>query len=95
MHGRFARLRQRSLLLQKTRRWFCDRGFVEVETPLIVPSAGTETHLDPIAVRHVPAPGASLTDAWLITSPEYAMKQLLVKLCLAKMLLKTQKMHIK
>jgi lysyl-tRNA synthetase class 2 len=78
LNGRLARLQRRSLLLQKTRGWFTARGFTEVETPLIVPSPGTETHLDPVAVRWTPHPGAQPTDAWLITSPEYAMKRLLV-----------------
>jgi lysyl-tRNA synthetase class 2 len=74
---RLTRLAARSRLLQATRAWFCDAGFTEVETPLIVPSPGTETHLDPVAVRLAWHPGAPPEDAWLITSPEYAMKRLL------------------
>ncbi len=74
---RFLRLAERSRLLQATRGWFCSQGFTEVETPLIVPSPGTETHLDPVLVKLTWRPGAAPTDAWLITSPEYAMKRLL------------------
>jgi lysyl-tRNA synthetase class 2 len=50
------------------RAFFAARDFVEVETPLLVPSPGLEIHLD--AVR--------AGDGWLITSPEYQMKRLLV-----------------
>ncbi|MFO0614227.1 MAG: EF-P lysine aminoacylase EpmA [Polyangiaceae bacterium] len=44
--------------------------FVEVETPLMVPSPGLDLHLDAYRVD-------SLEDRWLITSPEYQMKRLL------------------
>jgi len=53
--------------LAKLRGWFAAAGFVEVETPLLVPSPGLELHLD--AVR--------AGDGWLVTSPEYQMKRLL------------------
>ncbi len=77
LSGRLNRLARRSALLQATRAWFAARGFLEVETPLVVPSPGTETHLDPVSVRLSWEPGAPPRDAWLITSPEYAMKRLL------------------
>jgi len=57
----------RARVLAGVRAYFAAREFVEVETPLLVPSPGLEIHLD--AVRA----GAG----WLITSPEYQMKRLL------------------
>lgn len=75
---RWARLRERARLLRSLRGWFEARGFLEVETPLIVPSPGTEVHLDPVAVELREGPGRAAEKRWLITSPEYAMKRLLV-----------------
>lgn len=60
-------LQARARILATVRRFFADRDFLEVETPLIVPSPGLEIHLDAVAAG----------DGFLITSPEYAMKRLL------------------
>jgi len=60
-------LRSRSRALAKLREVFAARGFLEVETPLLVPSPGLEIHLE--AVR--------AGSGYLITSPEYQMKRLL------------------
>jgi lysyl-tRNA synthetase class 2 len=66
-------LRLRDRVLAAVRGFFHERGFTEVETPLLVPSPGLEPHLDPfVVVRPEPAP-----DLFLPTSPEYAMKRLL------------------
>jgi len=43
-------------------------GFLEIETPLLVPSPGLDIHLTAL----------DATDGYLITSPEYQMKRLLV-----------------
>ncbi|MCC6622175.1 MAG: EF-P lysine aminoacylase GenX [Deltaproteobacteria bacterium] len=74
---RLGRLARRAALLARTRVWFLSRGFMEVETPLLVPSPGTEVHLDPVAATLTPGPGLAAERRWLITSPEYAMKRLL------------------
>jgi lysyl-tRNA synthetase class 2 len=60
-------LRDRATALATLRAFFAERGFLEVETPLIVPSPGLEIHLDAVAAG----------DGFLITSPEYSMKRLL------------------
>lgn len=60
-------LAARGRMMAALRGFFAGRDFVEVETPLLVPSPGLEVHL-----RAVPA-----ADGWLITSPEYQMKRLL------------------
>ncbi len=64
---RMQMLVQRAEVLARVRRFFTERGFLEVETPLLVPSPGLEIHLE--AVR--------AGDGYLITSPEYQMKRLL------------------
>ncbi len=65
---RIGSLARRDLLYRQLRAFFHARDFVEVETPLVVPSPGLELHLDAFEVA-----GAG----WLITSPEYQMKRLL------------------
>lgn len=74
---RWERLRRRADLLHETRTWFRDEGFLEVDTPLVVPSPGTEVHLAATEVRQRPRPGAEPERRFLATSPEYAMKRLL------------------
>ncbi|MBX3162657.1 MAG: EF-P lysine aminoacylase GenX [Deltaproteobacteria bacterium] len=66
-----AALAARATALAALREFFDARGFLEVETPLLVPSPGLEIHLD--AVR--------AGDGYLITSPEYQMKRLLAAGC--------------
>lgn len=64
-------LRDRAKVVRTAREFFDQRAFVEVETPLAVPSPGLEVHLDAMEVI---GGGAA---RWLITSPEYQMKRLL------------------
>jgi lysyl-tRNA synthetase class 2 len=68
---------KRAAILDGVRAFFRGRGFVEVETPLVVESAGVEVHLAPVEVRVSERPGAPATTRHLITSPEYQMKRLL------------------
>ena len=77
LQGRFAKLAERAEILDATRAWFRSAGFLEVETPLLVASPGTEVHLDPVPATLVPGPGAAPEPRWLITSPELHMKRLL------------------
>ncbi len=70
-HARAERLRRRSALLAEVRAFFAARGFLEVETPLAVPSPGLDLHLDAFALD------AGGEPRFLITSPEYQMKRLL------------------
>ncbi len=62
-------LHERARVLRTIRAFFDSRGFLEVETPAIVPSPGMDVHLDAFQV------GSS----FLITSPEYQMKRLLAE----------------
>lgn len=72
-------LRLRSDLLRTTREFFHQRGFLEVETPVLSHDVVVDRHLDPIPVtlpadpRH-PEIGRPM---WLQTSPEFGMKRLM------------------
>ncbi len=64
-------LRERANVLALIRTFFAHRAFLEVETPLLVPSPGLDLHLEAFEV-------ATRSPArYLITSPEYQMKRLL------------------
>ncbi|MBF0093892.1 MAG: EF-P lysine aminoacylase GenX [Alphaproteobacteria bacterium] len=71
-------LAKRSAILADVRRFFSGRGFVEVETPALQTSPGIEPHIQPFAteLREPFAQGARTL--YLHTSPEFAMKKLLV-----------------
>lgn len=64
-------LRRRAKVMRDLRRFFDELGYLEVDTPALVPSPGVEPHLltfeVPSAQRH------------LNTSPEYHMKRLLAR----------------
>lgn len=64
-------LTQRALVMRAIREHFDLAGFLEVETPIAVPSPGLDPHLDAMGVTWSGAP------RFLITSPEYQMKRLL------------------
>ena len=60
-------LRARAVVLRALRRWFDRRGYLEVHTPVLVPSGAMEENLETLA-----ADGGVLH-----TSPEFAMKRVL------------------
>ena len=70
-------LRRRAQLTAATRAFFAGQGFLEVETPYAVQAPGEEVHLSAFATRRLRTDG-SAEPLWLHTSPEFAMKQLLV-----------------
>ena len=70
-------LRRRARLTAATRAFFEARGYTEVETPYAVPAPGEEVHLLPFATEGI-APDGTREKLWLHTSPEFAMKRLLV-----------------
>ena len=61
----------RARLLDAVRRFFRDRGFLEVESPVLLPANAPETNVDAVPAGH----------GWLRTSPELAMKRLLAAGC--------------
>ena len=75
---RRANIAVRGRVKRAVRDFFDATGYVEVETPALQPSPGLESHLQAFAtVLHDPRdPGAR--PRYLHTSPEFAMKKLLV-----------------
>jgi elongation factor P--(R)-beta-lysine ligase len=72
-------LRLRAELLSQLRRFFADRDFLDVETPLLSADIVVDRHLDPFSTLLAPDPkrpnvGRRL---WMQTSPEFGMKRLL------------------
>ncbi|PZW45724.1 lysyl-tRNA synthetase class 2 [Humitalea rosea] len=77
--ARMPALRARGRLAAATRAWFSARDYTEVETPALVPVPGMEVHLHGFASRFEPHLGRGESLAlWLRTSPELAIKRLLV-----------------
>ncbi len=76
------KLLQRMRIIQKIREFFYARDFTEVDTPSLVKLPGMEPYLDVFKTEFVSQPGpdniVNREDLYLITSPEYAMKKLLV-----------------
>jgi lysyl-tRNA synthetase class 2 len=70
-------LRRRAGLAAAVRAFFDARGYLEVETPYAVTAPGEEVHLSAFATERI-APDGERTKLWLHTSPEFAMKKLLV-----------------
>jgi len=64
-----AALTVRAQVLQAIRQYFVERGFLEVETPLLIPANAPEEYIDPVTAL-----------PWqLQTSPEICMKRLLCR----------------
>jgi len=70
-------LQRRMALTRAVRGFFETRGYVEVETPYAVPAPGEEVHLRAFATARE-HPDGTVENLWLHTSPEFAMKRLLV-----------------
>jgi len=73
---------ERAKILKGIRDFFWGKGFLEVETPELVRLPGMEPHLDVFQTTFTGLPlegePAENEKMFLITSPEYAMKKLLV-----------------
>jgi len=75
--ARRGHLQLRARMTKAIRRHFDAAGFMEVETPALQVSPGMEPHLKPFEVELL-APDGSRARRYLHTSPEFAMKKLLV-----------------
>lgn len=81
MFASIPNLLKRAAIMAEIRRFFADRGVLEVETPCMSQATVTDIHLVPFETRFV-GPGHSQgMNLWLMTSPEYHMKRLLVAGC--------------
>lgn len=74
--GKHKNLILRAKIIQGIRQFFIDQGFIEIETPYLVPSPGMEPHLSALEV-FCTRPSGEKFKRYLHTSPEYAMKKLL------------------
>ncbi|MDR3431440.1 MAG: elongation factor P--(R)-beta-lysine ligase [Rouxiella aceris] len=72
-----ANLLKRAAILAEIRRFFSDRGVLEVETPAMSQATITDIHLFPFETRFVGPGAADGMTLYLMTSPEYHMKRLL------------------
>jgi lysyl-tRNA synthetase class 2 len=76
--ARRSRLDQRGRILGAVRSFFAARGYVEVDTPALQVSPGLEPHLRAFnTLLHDPRDNRA-AERYLHTSPEFAMKKLLV-----------------
>ena len=64
-------IRAQGMILHALRCWFFERGYIEVNTPIAVPSAALEENLEAIQIND--------EKLFLHTSPEFAMKKRLAK----------------
>lgn len=71
-------LEARAALLAAIRDFFRERGFLEVETPLLCREVVVDRYLDPFPVQVEHRGSLPQQVYWLQTSPEYGMKRLLV-----------------
>ncbi|KKR04341.1 MAG: hypothetical protein UT30_C0009G0051 [Candidatus Uhrbacteria bacterium GW2011_GWF2_39_13] len=77
MNHRLKRIAQeRQEMNERIRLFFRERGYLEVETPILVASPGMEPNLTPFETV-ILEPNRKKHQAALITSPEYSMKKLL------------------
>jgi len=72
-----ANLLKRAAILAEIRRFFSDRGVLEVETPAMSQATITDIHLFPFETCFVGPGAAEGMTLYLMTSPEYHMKRLL------------------
>ncbi|MEN6459026.1 MAG: EF-P lysine aminoacylase EpmA [Thermoguttaceae bacterium] len=70
-------LRLRAEMLRRLRTFFDDRGFLEVETPILSADTVVDRHLDPFSASLCPRPEPNGPRFWLQTSPEFHMKRML------------------
>jgi len=71
-------LELRARVLAAVRAFFAERGFIEVETPCLQLSPGMEPHIMALAIALAEPTGAPPRRLYLHTSPEFAMKKLMV-----------------
>ncbi|MDU6410832.1 MAG: elongation factor P--(R)-beta-lysine ligase [Yersiniaceae bacterium] len=72
-----ANLLKRAAIMAEIRRFFSDRGVLEVETPAMSQATVTDIHLVPFKTEFVGPGAAGGLPLYLMTSPEYHMKRLL------------------
>lgn len=74
---RLSVLKKRAKIIETVRRFFTERDFLEVETPILQISPGLEPHLKAFRTGLTEPFGPSDRTMYLHTSPEFTMKKLL------------------
>ncbi len=70
-------LRMRARLYGFVRKFFEDRGVLEVETPVLSMSGNTDPNIESFTTEFSGPVGAGASRRWLRTSPEFPLKRLL------------------
>jgi lysyl-tRNA synthetase class 2 len=70
-------LRLRAELYALLRRFFAERGVLEVETPVLSAAGNTDPNIESFALRFEGPRSAGEATRWLRTSPEFPLKRLL------------------
>ena len=74
-------LLKRAAVMAEIRRFFTDRGVLEVETPCMSQATVTDIHMVPFETRFVGHGHSQGMNLYLMTSPEYHMQRLLAAGC--------------
>ncbi len=77
--SRLAMLRLRAELYALVRRFFAERGVLEVETPILSAAGNTEPNIEGFRTRFTGHVDAGPRERYLRTSPEYPLKRLLAE----------------
>ena len=70
-------LHLRARLNALIRKFFSDRGVLEVETPVLSAAGNTDPNIESFSLHFAGAQAAGPAQRWLRTSPEFALKRLL------------------
>lgn len=70
-------LLKRAKVIEEIRRFFKDRGVLEVETPVLSQFSVTDVHLSAFRTEYLSPFATKTKPLYLMTSPEYHMKRLL------------------
>ena len=76
--GKKENLHKRAEIIRDIRRFFEQQDYLEVETPILQQSPGMETHVHAFSTEKICPHLEQKTPYFLQTSPEFAMKKLLV-----------------
>ncbi|MDR2716537.1 MAG: LysR family transcriptional regulator [Treponema sp.] len=71
-------LQERARIIRHIRSFFDDRGYLELDTPLLSPDLIPESCLEVFETRRI-LPGGSGEPLWLIPSPEIWMKKIIAR----------------
>lgn len=70
-------LHMRARLNAQIRKFFTDRGVLEVETPILSQAGNTDNHIESFQLEFSGPKSAGPAQRWLRTSPEFALKRML------------------